>query len=94
MICLKIKILFYSFQQQGSESDVSLAGDHRSSKRDLKDRLSGMFRRGQSSSRSNSTEVMSADAAQRPVAVTVSTISNGPGTPHLVKKSVSIFLLF
>lgn len=66
-----------------------MAGDHRSSKKDLKDRLSGMFRRGHSSTRSNSTEVMSADAAQRPVAVTVSTISNGPGTPHLVKKSVS-----
>lgn len=74
-------------QHQGSDSDLSLAGDHRSSKKDLKNRLSGMFRRGGSQSRSGSTEVIN-ESKQRPVAITTlgSNGSTPAATPHLPRK--------
>lgn len=59
--------LFHKFQQLGSDSDLSLAGDVKGSKKDLKGRLSGMFKRG--SSRSNSTEKMTPDSQHRPVSI-------------------------
>lgn len=86
----------------GSDSDVSISGDHRSSKKDLKDRISGMFRRSGTSSRGNSTEQLH-DSSKRPIAVVA--INNGPPlpplpvaanaipaqrTPHL-KRSVNIY---
>ncbi|XP_049538261.1 myosin-2 heavy chain [Anopheles darlingi] len=85
------------YSHQGSDSDLSLAGDIRSSKTNLKGKLSGMFRRGGSSSRTNSTEAIDREA-QRPVAI--QTLGNGPtggptsqaqlrpvsaSTPHLAR---------
>jgi hypothetical protein len=63
--------MFIVFQQHGSDSDLSIAGDIRGSKKDLKGRLSGMFKRAGSSSRSNSTEKILTDSMQRPVAMVV-----------------------
>uniref|UniRef100_A0AAG5DGW0 SOGA coiled-coil domain-containing protein n=1 Tax=Anopheles atroparvus TaxID=41427 RepID=A0AAG5DGW0_ANOAO len=65
------------YSHQGSDSDLSLAGDIRSSKTNLKGKLSGMFRRGGSSSRTNSTEAIDREI-QRPVAI--QTLGNGPTT--------------
>lgn len=60
--------LGFPLQQQGSDSDLSLAGDHRGSKQNIKGRLSGMFRRSVSVSNSRgSIEKISTDA--KPVAV-------------------------
>uniref|UniRef100_A0A182NAM2 hydroxymethylglutaryl-CoA lyase n=1 Tax=Anopheles dirus TaxID=7168 RepID=A0A182NAM2_9DIPT len=84
------------YSHQGSDSDLSLAGDIRSSKTNLKGKLSGMFRRSGSSSRTNSTEAIDRDI-QRPVAI--QTLGNGPmastapgpsrpvsaSTPHLAR---------
>uniref|UniRef100_A0A182F192 Uncharacterized protein n=1 Tax=Anopheles albimanus TaxID=7167 RepID=A0A182F192_ANOAL len=84
------------YSHQGSDSDLSLAGDIRSSKTNLKGKLSGMFRRGGSSSRTNSTEAIDREP-QRPVAI--QTLGNGPtgapspaqlrpvsaSTPHLAR---------
>lgn len=67
---------FLSLQQQGSDSDISLAGDHRSSKKDLKERISGMFKRSGSSSRAGSQEKMLNDSQQRPISIA----SNGSST--------------
>ncbi|KAM7351097.1 uncharacterized protein ACRADG_004081 isoform 2-T4 [Cochliomyia hominivorax] len=61
---------------QGSDSDISVASDMRASKKDLRGRLSGMFKRSGSTSRSASTERMSSE--QRPVAVTVVGDIDGP----------------
>ncbi|XP_075151654.1 uncharacterized protein LOC142225696 isoform X4 [Haematobia irritans] len=61
---------------QGSDSDISVASDMRASKKDLRGRLSGMFKRSGSTSRSGSTERMSNE--HRPVAVTVVGDENGP----------------
>ncbi|XP_059220847.1 rootletin isoform X2 [Stomoxys calcitrans] len=61
---------------QGSDSDISVASDMRASKKDLRGRLSGMFKRSGSTSRSGSTERMSSE--HRPVAVTVVGDENGP----------------
>lgn len=61
---------------QGSDSDISVASDMRSSKKDLRGRLSGMFKRSGSNSRSESTERASSE--QRPVAVTVVGHPDGP----------------
>ncbi|XP_058984369.1 myosin-9 isoform X4 [Musca domestica] len=61
---------------QGSDSDISVASDMRASKKDLRGRLSGMFKRSGSTSRSGSTERMSSE--QRPVAVTVVGDEDGP----------------
>ncbi|EDW03674.1 GH11364 [Drosophila grimshawi] len=61
---------------QGSDSDISVASDMRSSKKDLRGRLSGMFKRAGSTSRSESTERASSE--QRPVAVTVVGHADGP----------------
>lgn len=63
------------FSIQGSDSDLSMAGDIRSSKTNLKGKLSGMFRRAGSSSRAGSSEAIDRDL-QRPVAI--QTIGNGP----------------
>lgn len=60
---------------QGSDSDLSMAGDIRSSKSNLKGKLSGMFRRAGSSSRANSSEALDREL-QRPVAI--QTLGNGP----------------
>ncbi|XP_052870981.1 uncharacterized protein LOC128276566 [Anopheles cruzii] len=82
------------YSHQGSDSDLSIAGDIRSSKTNLKGKLSGMFRRGGSSSRTNSTEAIDREI-QRPVAT--QTLGNGPtgvsapqrpvstSTPHLAR---------
>ncbi|XP_052868864.1 uncharacterized protein LOC128274644 isoform X1 [Anopheles cruzii] len=82
------------YSHQGSDSDLSIAGDVRSSKTNLKGKLSGMFRRGGSSSRTNSTEAIDREI-QRPVAT--QTLGNGPtgvsapqrpvsaSTPHLAR---------
>ncbi|XP_039226901.1 rootletin isoform X1 [Drosophila yakuba] len=61
---------------QGSDSDISVASDMRSSKKDLRGRLSGMFKRSGSASRSESMERAGSD--QRPVAVTVVGHPDGP----------------
>ncbi|XP_036217888.2 uncharacterized protein [Bactrocera oleae] len=61
---------------QGSDSDISVASDMRASKKDLRGRLSGMFKRAGSTSRSESTERMAAE--NRPVAVIVVGDENGP----------------
>ncbi|XP_017041301.1 myosin-4 isoform X1 [Drosophila ficusphila] len=61
---------------QGSDSDISVASDLRSSKKDLRGRLSGMFKRSGSNSRSESME--RAGTEQRPVAVTVVGHPDGP----------------
>ncbi|KAM8716328.1 hypothetical protein ACLKA7_003242 [Drosophila subpalustris] len=61
---------------QGSDSDISVASDMRSSKKDLRGRLSGMFKRSGSNSRSESTERASSE--HRPVAVTVVGHPDGP----------------
>ncbi|XP_037957254.1 myosin-2 heavy chain isoform X3 [Teleopsis dalmanni] len=62
---------------QGSDSDISVASDMRSSKKDLRGRLSGMFKRSGSTSRSGSTERGIA-LEQRPVAVQVVGDIDGP----------------
>lgn len=67
---------FIALQIQGSDSDISVASDMRSSKKDLRGRLSGMFKRSGSNSRSESTERASSE--QRPVAVTVVGHPDGP----------------
>lgn len=67
---------FIILQIQGSDSDISVASDMRSSKKDLRGRLSGMFKRSGSNSRSESTERASSE--QRPVAVTVVGHPDGP----------------
>lgn len=64
------------FQIQGSDSDISVASDMRASKKDLRNRFSGMFKRSGSTSRSASTERASSE--QRPVAVTIVGGENGP----------------
>ncbi|XP_058122187.1 myosin-2 heavy chain [Anopheles ziemanni] len=74
------------YSHQGSDSDLSLAGDVRSSKTNLKGKLSGMFRRGGSSSRTNSTEAIDRDI-QRPVAI--QTLGNGPTTVATPPRPVS-----
>ncbi|XP_050741423.1 titin homolog isoform X2 [Drosophila biarmipes] len=61
---------------QGSDSDISVASDLRSSKKDLRGRLSGMFKRSGSNSRSESMERAGTD--HRPVAVTVVGHPDGP----------------
>ena len=72
-----------------------MTSDHRSSKPDLKHRLSGMFRRSGSNSRGNSMERI-IDPTQRPVAVTTyskdgtpliigATLPKSPTTPQPVK---------
>uniref|UniRef100_A0A1A9UYN8 Uncharacterized protein n=1 Tax=Glossina austeni TaxID=7395 RepID=A0A1A9UYN8_GLOAU len=61
---------------QGSDSDISVASDMRASKKDLRNRFSGMFKRSGSTSRSASTERASSE--QRPVAVTIVGGENGP----------------
>lgn len=62
---------------QGSDSDISLgASDFRSSKKDLRNRLSDMFKRSGSTSRSASAERMSSE--HRPVAVTIVGDDDGP----------------
>uniref|UniRef100_W8AJU9 Uncharacterized protein n=1 Tax=Ceratitis capitata TaxID=7213 RepID=W8AJU9_CERCA len=61
---------------QGSDSDISVASDMRASKKDLRGRLSGMFKRAGSTSRSESTERMATE--NRPVAVTVVGDADGP----------------
>ncbi|XP_037707799.1 myosin-2 heavy chain isoform X4 [Drosophila subpulchrella] len=61
---------------QGSDSDISVASDLRSSKKDLRGRLSGMFKRSGSNSRSESME--RAGTEHRPVAVTVVGHPDGP----------------
>ncbi|XP_055847522.1 golgin subfamily A member 4 isoform X2 [Episyrphus balteatus] len=66
---------------QGSDSDISVASDMRSSKKDLRGRLSGMFRRSGSATRSASVERPPSSNQPRPVAVTVVGDENGPG-PH------------
>ncbi|XP_055902428.1 cingulin isoform X2 [Eupeodes corollae] len=66
---------------QGSDSDISVASDMRSSKKDLRGRLSGMFRRSGSATRSASVERPPSTTQPRPVAVTVVGDENGPG-PH------------
>ncbi|KAI9578574.1 hypothetical protein GQX74_009148 [Glossina fuscipes] len=63
-------------QIQGSDSDISVASDMRASKKDLRNRFSGMFKRSGSTSRSASTE--RAPSEQRPVAVTIVGGENGP----------------
>ncbi|XP_053961519.1 myosin-9 isoform X5 [Anastrepha ludens] len=61
---------------QGSDSDISVASDMRASKKDLRGRLSGMFKRAGSTSRSESIERMAVE--NRPVAVTVVGDVDGP----------------
>ncbi|XP_058818505.1 myosin-2 heavy chain isoform X2 [Topomyia yanbarensis] len=84
------------FSIQGSDSDLSIAGDIRSSKSNLKGKLSGMFRRAGSSSRADSNDSLDREM-QRPVAI--QTLGNGPAallhppvprpvstsTPHLAR---------
>lgn len=82
-------------QVQGSDSDVSISSDFKSSKSNLKGRLSGMFKRAGSSSRANSSERI-LDTVDRPVSVT-SVVSNGqsqlppPTTPRM-RRSVSLLI--
>ncbi|XP_068140797.1 LOW QUALITY PROTEIN: myosin heavy chain, cardiac muscle isoform [Drosophila tropicalis] len=61
---------------QGSDSDISVASDLRSSKKDIRGRFSGIFKRSGSNSRSESIERASSE--QRPVAVTVVGHPDGP----------------
>ncbi|KAL7045841.1 hypothetical protein ACKWTF_002358 [Chironomus riparius] len=51
---------------QLSDSDVSLAGDVRTSKKDFKERISGIFKRSGSTSRAGSQEKNLNDSFQRP----------------------------
>ncbi|XP_055594715.1 myosin-2 heavy chain [Uranotaenia lowii] len=84
---------------QGSDSDLSIAGDISSSKSNLKGKLSGMFRRSGSATRSSSNEALDR-GMQRPVAI--QTLGNGPAvvtgqppiprpvsasTPHLARQT-------
>lgn len=79
---------------QGSDSDVSISSDFKSSKSNLKGRLSGMFKRSSSSTR-ESVERNFSDSSQRPISVTTVNLPNGqtqqlppPTTPRL-RRSVS-----
>ncbi|KAL1376489.1 hypothetical protein pipiens_004377 [Culex pipiens pipiens] len=74
------------FSIQGSDSDLSMAGDIRSSKTNLKGKLSGMFRRAGSSSRAGSSEALDREI-QRPVAI--QTMGNGPTGQPPVPRPVS-----
>lgn len=91
-----MKAIITVLQVQGSDSDVSIVSlDHKSSKANLKERLSDMFKRAGSNSRSNSTEVMAGSSAQRPVAIS-SMDSNGnksnTATPQLGRVYLHIIL--
>ncbi|XP_037040029.1 centrosomal protein of 290 kDa isoform X1 [Bradysia coprophila] len=77
---------------QGSDSDVSISSDFKSSKTNLKGRLSGMFKRAGSSSRGNSLERV-LDSVERPVSVTT-VVTNGqaqlpPAMTPRVRKQTS-----
>uniref|UniRef100_A0A182M105 SOGA coiled-coil domain-containing protein n=1 Tax=Anopheles culicifacies TaxID=139723 RepID=A0A182M105_9DIPT len=74
------------YSHQGSDSDLSLAGDIRSSKTNLKGKISGMFRRAGSSSRTNSAEGIDREI-QRPVAI--QTLGNGPTSATVPARPVS-----
>lgn len=63
-----------------------MAGDIRSSKTNLKGKLSGMFRRAGSSSRAGSSEALDREI-QRPVAI--QTMGNGPTGQPPVPRPVS-----
>ncbi|XP_055710579.1 myosin-10 isoform X2 [Phlebotomus papatasi] len=75
----KTKSVESDASQQGSDSDLSLPGDRDRSKKDLKGRLSGMFRRSRGSSLEKSL-----DDPNHPVAVT--TIDPQTDNPETVKK--------
>ncbi|XP_059616735.1 myosin heavy chain, striated muscle [Phlebotomus argentipes] len=75
----KTKSIESDASQQGSDSDLSLPGDRERSKRDLKGRLSGMFRRSRGSSMEKTL-----DDLNHPVAVT--TIDPHTDNPDAVKK--------
>ncbi|XP_055546462.1 myosin-2 heavy chain isoform X2 [Wyeomyia smithii] len=86
------------FSIQGSDSDLSIAGDIRSSKSNLKGKLSGMFKRAGSASRAGSNDSLDREA-HKPVAI--QTLGNGPtaighppiprpvssSTPHLSRQT-------
>lgn len=71
---------FVQFQQQGSDSDLSLAGDLRGSKSNIKGRLSGMFRRSATNSRAGSTEKIT--SPEKPVAVQTICTDALPASTH------------
>lgn len=85
---------------------MSLAGDHRSSKKDLKERISGIFKRGGSSSRAGSQEKTLNDSQQRPISIAANGSSTLPAnfsmqqsqtasssaSPSKVKHCQTIFL--
>lgn len=88
-----ISLYFTLTQVQGSDSDVSIVSlDHKVNRTNLKGRLSDMFKRAGSNSRSNSTEAMTSNSSiQRPVAISTMD-SNGrqsnPTTPHLGRVTI------
>lgn len=65
---------------------MSLAGDHRSSKKDLKERISGMFKRSGSTSRSGSRagsqEKILNDSMQRPISIAPSNENSSNTLPR------------
>lgn len=79
---------------QGSDSDVSIASDYRSSKGNLKGRLSDMFKRSSSSTRESNDRIAS-EASLKPVSVTTLNVSNGrteqtpPPTTPRVRRAVN-----
>jgi hypothetical protein len=76
---------FFALQQQGSDSDLSVTGDHRSSKKDLKERISGIFKRSGSTSRSGSRagsqEKILNDSQQRPISIASTTNGSSSTLP-------------
>lgn len=105
-LALIFNILLSPTQMQGSDSDVSIASDYRSSKGNLKGRLSGMFSKRSSSSTRDSNDRVAppSDSASttRPVSVTTLNVSNGqmtsdgvdaglpPPTTPRVRRSVNV----
>lgn len=75
---------------QGSDSDVSISSDFKSSKSNLKGRLSGMFKRSSSSTRDSVDRALS-DSGSRPISVTSLPVGNGqlpPPTTPRARRSV------
>lgn len=83
---------------QGSDSDVSIASDYRSSKGNLKGRLSDMFKRSSSSTRESNDRIAASEANMKPVSVTTLNVSNGkteqtpPPTTPRVRRAVNVNL--
>lgn len=68
--------MYFLKQHQLSDSDISLAGDIRPSKKDFKERISDMFKRSGSTSRAGSQEKNINVLLQRPISISSTLPSN------------------